>query len=212
MPRNYQICHLQMNVLLLHPLACSQYGLKFCTTDLPVKLVIERFDINVSRIQIWRNRVQRILTHISIGYVNRVQASFLRQFSGVICVLKPDGRLVVCPGDALAAILLRQFDRFLERDFLSRFFSYVRSRNSVILTVLAPKIAAHGSKRKSHRPGIKMEQRLFLDWVNVNRRYGVVYQRVKFAAMILPDAAYALFPLEDCALMSAGIAFHAPIV
>ena len=82
-----------------------------------VEIVREALDVNAPGIQIGTDGIQSLRRGVAVGYIDGVKVVLLGEPGGVEGIFKPDGRLIVCPGYALAVVLFRQFYGCLRLNF-----------------------------------------------------------------------------------------------
>src|SRR3989304_1814560 len=111
-------------------------------------------------------------------------------------MLEPDGRLVIGPGDALAAVLPGQRNRGFGVQFPAGIYqgSAVRGGDFPVLAMLTLKVTAQGAQGKALRPRVEVEQRLFFDGVDGDGGYPGVVQVEQGAVLVLVHPARAELP------------------
>ncbi len=93
---NHQVGDLEPDRRLLHqPRQRLQHRLKMRQGNLPIEILGEGLEVDVRRVDVIVNVVERVVCDVTIGDHHRFQAIFPGLFADVDNVFAPDGRLVV---------------------------------------------------------------------------------------------------------------------
>src|SRR3990170_4302090 len=170
-----------------------------------VKLLSERLDIHICRIQQPLHLVDTFLCHKAICDKVVFQAFFFCQLHAVIGKFKKYGRLCIGVGYALTACLQCLVDNLLRsyifaEDFLLIFWHLGYFK---ILAVETSEIAAHGCNRVGTASGLELKKWFFFYWVYMLGNYLTVDKGIQRAAFVLPDTTNTPFAVSNLAVMGA---------
>ena len=179
-----------------------------------IEFVGEALQIHAIHVQIRSDHVQSFGGDIAIGDIYGSKSVCLCQFGAVEGILKPDRRLIVGPGYALASILERELHGLLRTHLtpgISRNLRTISERNFPILTEGTPEIASKSSERETLRTGKIVVHRFLLDRISGHRGDDTIYRGVDYPAPVHPGEAQPYLAIRDITPPLADVALR-PIV
>ena len=179
--------------------------------DFPVEIFRECFQVDVGRVDVIVNVVERVVSDVAIRHHHRLQTIFLRFFTDVDHVLAPDGRLVVRERQRLAAVFQGQQRHIFRGNFLRTHLVRARFRNVPVLAEKTAHVAARRAHAEDARAGQKMIQRLFLDGINLQSRRRAVSQVIKLSVLIGADKTESRLARMNVAVARAKIAVNSAV-
>jgi len=189
-------------------LYCVNNTLQLGPANLPIKIPIETFEINVGSIEVMPDGFERLLLDIAIGDEIVIHTFFLRKLRSIEGVFIKYCRLCIGVGYAFAARLLRPLHHFGRRHFLTRNMPFVprHLRDFMVLAMAATKIASRRRYGEGPGTGKKMEERFFLDGINVEGAGEAVDKGVQNTVLVFPHTAKPSLSLGNMAVVPAEAA------
>ena len=182
------------------PLQRVQYRLQVGQRDLAVKLLGERFEVNIGGVNVAIDVEKRLARDVTIRDHHRVQAGAVGFARDVDNVLAPDGRLVVGERDVGRAVLQRHFDHVFRTERQGVDLVGLGLGDVPVLAKGTTHIAAGGTHGKDLRAREKMVERLLLDRIHRHGGWPPVAELQQASAFILADEAEAALAFSDVAM------------
>ncbi len=146
-----------------------------------VKLLGKSLDIHAKGVKIRADLIQRFWGDKAVGHVVGQKTTLLGQLCAIQSILKPDGGLVVGPGDTFAVARSGRLRRVPGTQVLD--FAIIQVSPGVsnvpVLTAGTTEVAPYGSQRQPGTSRVKVKQRLLLDGRDHGAGDPGVDQRVK---------------------------------
>ena len=206
--RDDEIGQLDPDAFALHDLQGFEHGRERCRRHSPVVIFRDPFKIDICRVDVGRDLEQGFLIDVTGGDPNIQKFLFMGEACGVIRVFIKDDRVRIRVGNAFRSRKDCLADDFLRRKIIVMRFLRRALRNLPVLAELAMQVASGGGDRERSRLRQDVEQRFFLDWINVDRARVAVNEGLQFSVEMNAHAAVAALAVGQAAGSRAQLAFN----
>ena len=206
--RNNEICEFDPYPSIPHGEDGVEHHGEMSATNALINLIAERFQIDVSSIEIGQQVSQRLLTDITCRHKDIPKTFFVRQAGRIRHIFYIGERFRIGVGDAWTMVLQTEIDDSLRREVVMADIYRSNLRNLVILTVQTTEIATRTGQRQAFRARMKMIQRLLLNGVDGQRTRLAIDLADQYTVMIPSTATKARLTIGDMTMVRTELALY----
>ena len=177
--------------------------------DMPgphIRPIGKSFDVHPVDIEVRGNHIERLFRDIPVRYIIGTEPPRSSDFCRVEGIFERKCGFVERPGDAEATRVYGLINRLLRREVLGVHPAFFPVGNVPVLASGTSEVASQAPERDPLRAWIVVEDRLFFNGVDRDRRDFAVGQAEEFASFVHSRPAPARLTFRDNALALAGVA------